>query len=85
MVGSRPEVQAHVRGTDGRWSPHNAHFTTPSQLHNYFQIDYVLDRVGEEVPFRNANFMRNASPFVVDNIESAVLHVAIYAQTQGGI
>ena len=61
------------------------HLTTHTAvLHNDFQIDQVLDRLGEEVQFRNANFLRNASPFVLDNVESAVVHVARYAPTQGG-
>ena len=53
-------------------------------LHNHFNIDQVPDSLGEEVQFCNANFLRNASPFVLDNVESAVVHVARYAPTQGG-
>ena len=53
-------------------------------LHNDFQIDQVLDPLREKVQLRNANFLRNASPFVLDNVESAVVHVARYAHTQGG-
>ena len=53
-------------------------------LHNDFQINQVFSRLGEEVHMRNANFLRNASPFVLDNIESAVLHLARYAPTRGG-
>ena len=58
--------------------------THTAVLHNAFQIDQVLDRLGEEVQLRNTNFLRNASPFVLDNVESAVVHVARYAPTQGG-
>ena len=61
------------------------HLSTPTaDIHNNFQIDQVLDRLGEEVQLRNANFLHNASPFVLDNVESAVVHVARYAPTQGG-
>ena len=61
------------------------HLTTHTAvLHNDFQTDEVLDRLGEEVQLRNVNFLRKASPFVLDNVESAVVHVARYAPTQGG-
>ena len=40
--------------------------------------------MGEEVQFLNANYLRNATPFVLDKDESAVVHVASYAQTKGG-
>ena len=53
-------------------------------LHKQFQIDQELARVGEELHFRNAMFLRNASPFVLDNVESAVGHVAPYPPTEGG-
>ena len=60
---------------------------TSQHLHNYTTTSKstMFSTESEEVQFRNANFLRNASPFVVDNIESAVVHVARYAQTQGGI
>ena len=53
-------------------------------LHNDFQIDQVLEPLREKVQLRNANFLRNASPFVLDNVESAVVHVARNAPRQGG-
>ena len=60
------------------------HLTTHiAVLHNDFQIDQVLDRLGKEVQLRNANFIRNASPFVLDNVETAVGHFARYGPTQG--
>ena len=58
--------------------------THTAVLHNEFQINQVLDRLGDEEQFRNANFFRNASHFVLDNVESAVVHVTRYAPTQGG-
>ena len=58
--------------------------THTTVLHNDFQIDQVHDRLGEEVQFRNANFLRNTSPFGLDNVESAVEHVARYAPTESG-
>ena len=58
--------------------------TDTAVLHNDFQIDQVVYRLGEGLQLRNANFIRNASPFVLDNVESAVVHVARYAPTQGG-
>ena len=62
------------------------HLTTHTAvLHNDFQIDQVLDRLEEEVQLHNSNFLRNASPFVLDTVDSSVLHVARYASTQGGI
>ena len=42
--------------------------TRTAVLHNDFQIYQVLDRLGAEVQFRNAKFLRNASPFVLDNV-----------------
>ena len=56
--------------------------THTAVLHNEFQINQVLDRLAQEVQFRNANFLPTASPFVLDNVESAVVHVARYAPTQ---
>ena len=53
-------------------------------LHNFSNIDQVLARLREEVQFLNANLLRNASPFVLDNVESTVVHVARYAPTQAG-
>ena len=46
-----------------------------------FQSDQLLDWLAETVQFRNANFLRNARHFVLDNVYSALLHVARYAQT----
>ena len=40
--------------------------------------------MGEEIQLRNVNFLRNESPFVLDNVESAVVNVSRYAPTQGG-
>ena len=58
------------------------HLTTHTALmHNDFQIDQVLERLGVVVHLRKGNFLRNASPFVLVNIESAVVHVARYAPT----
>ena len=59
--------------------------TYTAVLHNDFQIDQGLHRLSEEVLFRNAIFIRNPVPFVLDNVESAVVHVTLYAPTQGGI
>ena len=56
------------------------HLTTHTAiLDNDFQIDQVLYRLAEEVHFRNANFLSNASPFLLDNVASALAHVASYA------
>ena len=52
-------------------------------LHNDFQINEVYSRI-LEVQIRHANLLRKVSPFVLDNIESAVLHEARYATTRGG-
>ena len=61
------------------------HLTTQTAvLHNDFQIDQVQDRLGEEVQFGHANFLRNANPFVLDKVESSVLHVARFSPTEGG-
>ena len=61
------------------------HLTTHTAvIHNDFQIDEVLDRLGEELTMRNANYLRNASPLALDSVESAVAHIARYAPTVGG-
>ena len=61
------------------------HLTTHTALlHNDLQIKQVFSRLAEEVQMRNANCVRNGSPFVLDKIESAVLHVARFAPTRGG-
>ena len=51
-------------------------------LHNDFQSEQGLDRLGDDVPLRNSNFLPYASPFVCNNAESAVLHVARCAPTE---
>ena len=56
--------------------------TDTAVLHNDFQIDQVRDRLREEVQLRNANFIRNGSPFVLDHEESAVVHVARHPPTR---
>ena len=53
-------------------------------LQNDFQIKQVLSRLGEQVLMRNASFLGIASPFDLDNIESALLHVARNAPTRDG-
>ena len=58
--------------------------THTAVLHKDFKSDQVLDRLGEEVHFRNAKFLLNASPFVLDNMYPAVLHVARYSPKEGG-
>ena len=61
------------------------HLTTHTAvLDNDFQINQVFSRLGEEVQMRNANFLRNASPYVLDNIDCAVIQVARYAPSRGG-
>ena len=50
--------------------------THTAVLHNDFQMDQVFDRLAEKVQLRNANFLRNASPFLLDNVKSAVVDVA---------
>ena len=47
-------------------------------LDNDFQIDQVLYRLGEEVLFRNANFLRNSSPILFNSVSTAR-----YAPRQG--
>ena len=54
-------------------------------MNNDLLIDQLFERLGDELQFRNANFLRNVSPFGVDNMLSAVFHVGRYAPTQGGI
>ena len=58
--------------------------TETGVLENDLPIDRVLYRVGVEVHFRNAIFLWNARPFVVDNIESVVVIVRRYAPTRAG-
>ena len=60
-----------------RTSPHTG------VLLNDLKIDQVLDRVGEELQFRNSNFLRKASPCVLVIVVSAGVPVAQYAPTQG--
>ena len=42
--------------------------TDTAVLHNDFQIEQALDRLGDDVQSRNANFNRKARPFVLDNV-----------------
>ena len=58
------------------------HLTTHSGALHDFQIDQVVDRVGDELQFRNANFLGNGCHFVLDIVESALFHVARFAPTQ---
>ena len=59
------------------------HLTTHTAvLNNDFQINQVFSRLGQEVQMRKANFLGKASPFVLDNISSAVIHVGRYAPTR---
>ena len=61
------------------------HLTTRTALiYNSFQIDEVLEKIEQEVQLRNANYLRNASPFALDSVECAVMHVARYNPTIGG-
>ena len=61
------------------------HIISTSQvLLNEFQIDEVLELIAQELRMRSANFLRNGSPFVLDSVESAVLHIARYSPIRGG-
>ena len=44
--------------------------THTAVMHNDFQIEQVVERLGQEVQFRKANIPPNASTFVLDNIQS---------------
>ena len=60
-------------------------FTTKSTVvNNEFELDQILDNLGEEVLLRNAHYLRNASPFAIESIDNAVLHASRFTPLAGG-
>ena len=61
-----------------------AHFTTKAAtIHNNFELDDTFDALDQEVLLRHAHYLRNASPFAIESVDSAMLHATRYAPIAG--